>query len=236
MTTLTLTTWQRRRLERQLRETLDARVYRRTLAILEVAQGEAVASVARRLRVTSRVVHLWVEAYGQGHDPEVLRDSDRSGRPSLLTDQDRVLLLELLHHSPQDFDDAATEWTVGLLQEYLRGCTGKHLSEDTLRRELHRLDYAWKRPRYALDPDPQLRGKKEAYPRADQAVAAAQHGAGRRRDRPAAVPAVTRVLVAAGPAQAGAPVRPQPAADRVRSAEPAHRVAAVLAARAPAGG
>ena len=40
MTTLTLTTWQRRRLERQLRETLDARVYRRTLAILEVAQGE----------------------------------------------------------------------------------------------------------------------------------------------------------------------------------------------------
>lgn len=33
MTTLTLTTWQRRRLERQLRETLDARVYRRTLAM-----------------------------------------------------------------------------------------------------------------------------------------------------------------------------------------------------------
>jgi putative transposase len=119
MTTLMLTTWQRRRLERQLRETLDARVYRRTLAILEVAQGEPVASVAQRLRVTSRVVYLWVEAYCQGHDPTVLRDSDRSGRPSLLTQQDRGLLLELLHHSPQDYDYPATEWTVGLLQKHL---------------------------------------------------------------------------------------------------------------------
>jgi len=39
MGTLTLTTWQRRRLERQLRDTHDARVYRRTLAVLEVARG-----------------------------------------------------------------------------------------------------------------------------------------------------------------------------------------------------
>src|SRR4051794_17473531 len=159
MTTLTLTTWQRRRLERQLRETLDARVYRRTLALLEVAQGEPVASVAQRF---------------QSHDPDVLRDSDRSGRPSLLTGEDRVCLLELLQHSPQDFDYAATEWTVGLLQEHLRRCTGKRLSEDTLRRELHGLDYGWKRPRHALDPDPQRGGKKETQPPAHQAVAASQ--------------------------------------------------------------
>ena len=157
MTTLTLTTWQLRRLERQLRETLDARVYRRTLALLEIAQGEPVATVAQRLRVTSRVVYLWVEAYCQGHDPDVLRDSDRSGRPSLLTQQDRALLRELLQHSPQDFDYPTTEWTVGLLQKHLRRCTGKHPSEDTLCHELHQLGYVWKRPRYALDPDPELR-------------------------------------------------------------------------------
>src|SRR5262249_22561322 len=157
------------------------------------------------------------------------------GRPSRLTQQDRALLLEWLQHSPQDFDYPATEWTVGLLQKHLRRCTGKHPSEDTLRHELHQMDYAWKRPRYALDPDPQLRGKKEAPPRADQAVAAAELGRGRARDGPAAVPAVAWVLVAAGPAQAGDPVRPQRAADGVRSNEPAHRVASVLAARAPAG-
>ena|SRR5438128_2271090 len=57
MDTLTLTFWQQRRLEQQLRSTHDARVYRRTLAILEVASGEAVSSVARRLRVTPRSVY-----------------------------------------------------------------------------------------------------------------------------------------------------------------------------------
>ena len=206
MTTLTLTTWQRRRLDRQLRDTQDARVYRRTLAVLEVAQGQSVASVARRLRVTPRVVYFWVEAYAQDHDPDALRDGDRSGRPNLLTQQDRDRLLEFLQLSPQDFDYGATEWTVGLLQEHLARCTGKHLSEDTLRREIHRLDYVWKRPRYVLAPDPELRGKKEAHPPADQAVATAQHGAGRRRDRSAAVPALAGVLVAQGEAQAGGPV------------------------------
>src|SRR3979411_1177710 len=103
MGTLTLTTWQRRRLERQLRDTHDARVYRRTLAVLEVAQGEAVASVARRLRVTPRVVYYWVEAYRRSHDPDVLRDQDRVGRPRLLTQEDQNLLLALFGQSPQDF-------------------------------------------------------------------------------------------------------------------------------------
>jgi transposase len=206
MTTLTLTPWQRRRLERQLRDTVDARVYRRTLAVLEVALGESVVSVARRLRMTPRVVYSWVAAYRQSHDPDVLRDADRCGRPNLLTQEDRDHLLQLLQHSPQDFAYAATEWTVGLLRTHLESESGKHVSINTLRRELHRLDYVWKRPRYALDPDPQLRGKKEAYPPADQAVAAAQHGAGRRRDRSVAVPAATGVLVAQRPAQTRSPV------------------------------
>jgi transposase len=182
MGTLLLTTWQRRRLERQLRGTHDARVYRRTLAVLEVAHGEPVSAVARRLRVTPRVVYYWVEAYARGHDPDALRDRGRSGRPRLLAREDRAQLLELLRQSPPDLGYFATEWTVPLLQGHLARRTGRRLSEDTLRRELHRLDYSWKRPRYALDPDPALRGKKEAHPPADQAVAAAKRGAGGGRD------------------------------------------------------
>jgi hypothetical protein len=39
MSRLNLTSWQRRRLRRQLTETLDARILRRTLAVLEFDQG-----------------------------------------------------------------------------------------------------------------------------------------------------------------------------------------------------
>src|SRR4051812_20762600 len=96
METLVLTAWHRRRLQRQLRAPGDARVYRRTLAILDIARGEPVASVACRLGVTPRVVYYWVAAYAQGHDPDALRDRDRPGRPPLFTPADRDLVRELL--------------------------------------------------------------------------------------------------------------------------------------------
>jgi uncharacterized SAM-binding protein YcdF (DUF218 family) len=51
--------------------------------------------------------------------------------------------------------------------------SGRAFSDDTLRRELHRLRYTWKRSRYTLDPDPEFGGKKEAHPVEDPAIAGA---------------------------------------------------------------
>ena len=168
---LTLTYWQRRRLEQQLHATLDARVYRRTLAVLEVARGEAIASVARRLRVTPQAVYNWVTDYGRDHAPDALADRHRSGRPRLLTPQHRDRLRELLDRSPQALGSAATQWTVPLLRRHLANATGRTLSDDTIRRELQRLDFTWKRSRYTLDPDPEFGGKKAAHPAANPAAA-----------------------------------------------------------------
>jgi transposase len=179
MEPVTLTAWQRRRLQQQLRATLDARLYRRTLAVLEVARGEPVASVARCLGVTSRAVYHWLGAYAHDHDPAALRDGDRPGRPALLTAPDRDLLRELLlARSPQDLGYFATEWTVPLLQDYLAHRTGRRPSGDTIRRELGRQGFVWKRSRYALAPDPELGGKKAADSPADPAPAAAQRNPG----------------------------------------------------------
>ena len=173
MDSITLTAWQRRRLQRQLRAAHDARLYRRTLAILEVCRGEPVAEVARRLGVTPRVIYYWIAVYTRDHDPQALRDRDRPGRPALLTERDRDLLRQLLlGQSPQELGYFATEWTVPLLQEHLARCTGQRPSDDTVRRELERQGFVWKRCRYVLDPDPELRGKKAADPLGDPALAA----------------------------------------------------------------
>jgi len=171
--TLALTYWQRRHLERQLRSTHDARVYRRTLAVLEVARGEPVAAVAGRLRVTPRAVYRWVATYGRDHAPGALADRDRPGRPRLVTPSDRGLLRELLARSPQEVGYFAAQWTVPLLREHLTRRAGRPVSDDTVRRELQRLRYTWKRSRYALDPDPEAGGKKEGHPAANPAAAGA---------------------------------------------------------------
>src|SRR6185369_17278309 len=145
MVSLTLTPGQRRRLEQQLRSTRDARLYRRTLAILEATRGEPVSAVARRLRVTPRVVYYWLAAYARDPVPEALRDRDRSGRPPVLTASHRDLLRGLLAGSPQEWGYPAAQWTVPLLRDHLDRHTGRRPSDDTVRRALQRLKYTWKR-------------------------------------------------------------------------------------------
>src|SRR5205814_7128753 len=60
MRRLNLTSWQRRRLRRQLIEIRDARLYRKTLAVLEFDQGRSAADIARMLGVTRETVYAWI--------------------------------------------------------------------------------------------------------------------------------------------------------------------------------
>lgn len=156
-----LTRWQRLRLQRELKRTQDARIYRRILAVLEYDRGEPIAHIARRLGVTRQSVHNWITAYTEDPQPQALRDEARSGRPSLWTEDVRAAFQTLLLHSPDQLGYFAVNWTVPLFQDALAQYTGQRPSEDTVRRELDRLGYVWKRSRYVLDPDPQ-REKKTA--------------------------------------------------------------------------
>ena len=166
MIPLTLTRWQRFRLQRQLRDTSDARVYRRTLAVLESSRGQSVAQIAETLGVTRQSVYNWIEAYAEAADPDALVDAERSGRPSSWTEDLRGLLRSLFAQAPDQLGYFAVNWTVPLLQEQIEHQTGQRLAEDTIRRELDRLGWVWKRGRYILDPDPE-REKKTAYSSAD---------------------------------------------------------------------
>src|SRR5207248_410655 len=109
-------------------------------------------------------------------------DDGGRGRHSLLDEDDEHLLAALLGISPQDLDFPNSSWTVPLLREVFEICTDQRLSDDTLRRTLHRLNYVWKRPRYILEPDPE-REKKTANSRANPGSARPQRCAGPRRDR-----------------------------------------------------
>ena len=230
MSQLDLTAWQRRRLRRQLTETLDARVLRRTLAVLEFDRGRPVADLARMLGVTRQSVYNWVQAYCQAHDPEALWDAEGRGRRPALDEDDEHLLEALLALSPQDLGAPHVSWTIPLIQEFLEVATGRWLSDDTLRRALHRLDYVWKRPRHDLEPDPK-REKKTPHPAANRGPAAAQRCPGPGRDRLAAVPPAARRLVQAWRSCQGLAERPQRPAGDLRGDEPADGVAAAGAAR-----
>ncbi len=156
---LKLTWRQRQRLAEQLQRAQDARLYRRTLAVLEIGRGRSIAQVAQTLGVTRQSVYNWVAGYAQAYDPRALRDQPHPGRPGFWNEDHQALLRCLMERAPEEFGYFAGSWTVPLLQEQWEHATGVYPSEDTVRRGLLELGYVWKRGRYELTPDPELEKK-----------------------------------------------------------------------------
>jgi transposase len=154
-----LTRAQMQQLGRQLAQTNDVRLYRRTLALLMWGRGSAVAEIASLVSVRRQSVYNWIATYTQSHDPQLLRDGQRPGRPPRWTAQFEAGLADLIVVPPDQLGYLAVNWTVPLLQEHFKRENAASFSDDTIRRALHRLGYVWKRYRYVLDPDPQLEKK-----------------------------------------------------------------------------
>lgn len=110
MSGLRLTVAQRRKLERQLRTTHDAGLYRRTLAILEAADGRPVAEIARLLRISRVSVYRWIERYDCARDPTCLVDSRGGNHPSVWTEELQAALSDGLGQRPDHFGYQAVEW------------------------------------------------------------------------------------------------------------------------------
>lgn len=226
---LQLTRNQRRRLGRRLRRTHDVRLYRRTLAVLECDRGKSLAEIARMLRMNRRSVHRWIEAYRQSVDPDSLLDDDRSGRPQRWTEECTDWLEALLARGPAELGYFAANWNVPLLRDPLAACTAERFSDDTIRRALRRLGYAWKRARYVLQPDPE-REKKTSNSSGNPRFAVANRRVGGRRDRFAAVPSVARQLEPTRRTKPCVALGPERSPSRFRSDESPHGDTRVFAA------
>jgi transposase len=142
--------YDRRRLAMTLKQTSDIRLFRRVQAVLRVAEGDPIRSVARSLCVSGRSVQRWLEIYRHRRHPEDLLDAPRSGRPRAANDLDEELLAELLAQDPRALGYRATTWTTPLLATHLKQEYGCPISERTLRRRLHAGGWGWKRPRYVF--------------------------------------------------------------------------------------
>jgi transposase len=159
MSKLGLTSYERRRLRQQLHDTSDAQLYQRLLAVLEVDRGRPVSELARMLNVSTQSVYNWIERFCQEKQVADLVDRYGIGRPTLWSEEPVAVLRALLESVPSQWGYFANDWTVPLLQEQLLHYFGQKFAENTIRRELHELGYAWKRGRYLLAPDPELEKK-----------------------------------------------------------------------------
>jgi len=162
-----------------------------------MAQGRPVVHIAQSLGVSRRSLYNWLARYTHSRDPMALQDQRGGGRPSVWSSELTALFAVSIERPPDAWGYQAVEWTVPLMVAHLATLSGQRVSTAGVRRQLRRLGYVWKRPRYVLRPDP-AREKKARHPPPTRPAGAAQRRAVRGRDRFALVSAAAGVLGQAG--------------------------------------
>lgn len=146
----------RRQLQEVLQNTRDGNLLRRSQALLWVDQGESVASVARRLRISRWAVYRWMQWLQQPRsgDGIVARlcDQFRPGRPPHKRRAAEQAIREVVETTvdPRTLGYRSPIWTAPLLRHYLKWKHKVRVSVYTIRRCLRALQYRHKRPRYVL--------------------------------------------------------------------------------------
>jgi transposase len=110
--------------------------------------------------VTRQTLYNWMARFEEGGSG-ALQDQSGRGRPTLWTEPLQRFLEWSMTQPPEALGYASVDWTTDLLRQHLAKWMGVDVSDTTLRAQLHRLGYVWKRPRYVLQPDPE-REKKNA--------------------------------------------------------------------------
>jgi transposase len=153
MTTLKLSSQERRRLKALAIHTTDADVLRRAQTLLWLASGHDVEDIAQRLCVCRRTIYYWVEQYESREVDDIigrLSVLPRSGRPRTALGIIDPLIDKVIDIDPRQLGYRSTVWTAMLLRQHLSESHQLSVSQRSVSYALARLGIRWKRPRHQL--------------------------------------------------------------------------------------
>lgn len=92
----------------------------RASMLLAYADGVPTSRIARDMRTDRPVVERCVDKALSGGIETALKDLSRSGRPPLITDDDKTWLIHVACSKPSEHGLASERWTYGQLAKYIR--------------------------------------------------------------------------------------------------------------------
>jgi transposase len=146
--------------------TRDARMRTRAQIILLAAEQHLVApQIAAIVRKDEQTVRRWLKRY-QAEGIDGLVDAPRPGAAVKVTTAYRERLLHLVRQRPRSLNLPFSLWTNQRLADVLTEETGIRVSDETVRRELARVDIVLSRPQHTItSPDPEYLVKKRRFKR-----------------------------------------------------------------------
>lgn len=153
-------------LEQLYRKTEVPRVRTRAQMVLLSAEKKLTADeIAAIVRESSVTVLRWLHRY-IAEGIQGLLDAPRSGRSSILTNEFRKRLLEVVRRRPRSLELEYSMWTLQRLVDFMAEDTGTRVSTETIRRALAKEDIVFSRPQHTISsPDPEYQVKKRRLKR-----------------------------------------------------------------------
>ena len=148
-------------LDELYRKTEVPRVRTRAQMVLLSAEKKLkVDEIADIVRESSVTVLRWLHRY-IAEGIQGLLDAPRAGRSSILTEEFRKRLLEVVRRRPRSLELEYSMWTLQRLADFMAEDTGIRVSTETIRRALAKEDIVFSRPQHTISsPDPEYQVKK----------------------------------------------------------------------------
>ena len=140
-------------LETFLKQTKEARVFRRAQAVCEVVKGHRLQTVSDSLHFTYSALRKWVHRFAN-QGVQGLVDRPRPGRPPTVTCALAQHLDRLVDQDPLQHGSSHSQWSCQELATVLGRQTGVRLSRESVREVLKKKDVSYSRPTGRLAPAP----------------------------------------------------------------------------------
>jgi len=119
-------------LETCLRQTKEARVFRRAQAVRDVVTGQRLQTVSETLHFTYSALRKWVHRFAT-EGTRGLVDRPRSGRPPKITCALEQHLNRLVDQDPLEHGSLSSQWSCRELAAVLGQQTGVQLGRESVR-------------------------------------------------------------------------------------------------------
>jgi transposase len=119
-------------LDTYLKQTKEARVFRRAQAVRDVVTGHRLQTVSDTLHFTYSALRKWVHRFAH-QGVQGLVDRPRSGRPPKVTDTLEQHLNRLIDQDPLQHGSSHSQWSCQELATVLTRQTGTQLSRESVR-------------------------------------------------------------------------------------------------------
>src|SRR6266700_3498675 len=115
-----------------LKQTKEARVFRRTQAVRDVVKGQRLQTVSDTLHFTYSALRKWVHRFAN-QGVQGLVDRPRPGRPAKVTCELEKHLNRLVDQDPLEHGSLSSQWSCRELATVLAQHTGVHLGRESVR-------------------------------------------------------------------------------------------------------